>query len=127
MELTLLTPEFLDSNQPVYRMLYHSETLSINYHEQKFCIKFAGTIEQNYLTKNLKVSVFKVFNKVIIFNTKSANNHSSLHFVLLQMSINIPLKLDISTTIHTIITTPYYFITDVFPCLGPILMTDLKY
>ena len=50
--------EFLDSNYPgVHRVVHHSENLSIKYHQQKFYLKFAfsGNIEQDYLSKNLKI------------------------------------------------------------------------
>ena len=40
-------------------MMQHSENHSIKYHEQKFCIKFAfqGRIEQDYLSKHVKMSI----------------------------------------------------------------------
>ena len=58
--------------------MHHSENLSIKYHEQKFCIKFAfsGQHWTGLFTENCKNSVFgdliKVSISVLNFSTGSA-------------------------------------------------------
>ena len=90
--------------------MHHPDTLSNKYHEQKFCIKFASqcSIEQKYLSQNVKKFKLKIKNKQISvqnFSTESAKLqnqqfitcYSSLHFILLKMTNNKHLRWVIST------------------------------
>ena len=90
--------------------MHHPDNLSNKYHEQKFCIKFASqcSIEQKYLTQNVKKYKLKIKNKQISvqnFSTESAKLqnqqfitcYSLLHFILLKMTNNKHLRWVIST------------------------------
>ena len=49
-------------------MVHDSEKLFIKYHDQKFLSQ--GSMEQDNLSKNVKISVSGEFNEKIIFSTK---------------------------------------------------------
>ena len=85
--------------------MHLAENLSINTMKKNFASNLLSqdSIEQDYLSKNLK-SVFEVFNKNINFSTEFEcrvslkikqqflNCYSSVHFVLLKMTISSPMK-----------------------------------
>ena len=75
---------------------------------------FQGSIEQDYLSKDKKVSVFVMFNKNINFSTEFQYRdslkkqefitwYSLLDFILLKMTISSALKWEISTAEVTLL------------------------
>ena len=86
-----------------------------------------GSIEQDYLSKNVKNSVLGVFNKNFNFSTESAKKSTIYDFLFL-----IALYSPKNDNKHPSETRNYHhgshvIITKVFHCLGPILTTDLNY
>ena len=81
-----------------------------------------GSIEKDYLWNNVKNFSFlgyliKMSNSVLNqLNQQFMTFFSSLRFILLKITTSIPLKWQ-----------SLYYITEVFPGLGAILMTGLKY
>ena len=76
--------EFLNSNYlDVQEVVHHSENLSIQYQEQKFCIKLAFS-EEHEKAKNVKKK--KRFN-LSVFN-KNVNFSTEFHSVLNQLKAN---------------------------------------
>ena len=77
-------------------MVHNSENHPIKYHEQKFCIKFAfpGSIDQEYLSKHVKIQFLGVSIKMSIpvldFSTESAKELTlyDLLFLIAIYSLN---------------------------------------
>ena len=118
--------EFSDLKVPgeVHRVMHYSENLSIKYHDQNFYIKtaFLGkywtgqTIDEcekvSFWGNLIKISI-----SVLRFSTESAENqqfktcYSSLQYILLKMTINLPLKGNISTRAVTLFWDRFKMLT----------------
>ena len=96
-----------------HRVMHHSENLSIKYHDQNFYIKTAfsgqhwtgqiGKCEKVSFRGNLiKISISEVWALNRLKNQQFKTCYSSLQYILLKMTINLPLKWKISTRVVTL-------------------------
>ena len=114
-QLTSWSFQILKVPREVHRVMHYSENLSIKYHDQNFYIKtaFSGkhwtgqTIDEcekvSFWGNLIKTSI-----SVLRLSTELAENqqfktrYSSLQYILLKMTINLPLKWKISTRVVTL-------------------------
>ena len=118
-QLTSWSSQILKYPGAVHRVMQYSENLSIKYHDQNFYIKTAfsgqhwtgqiGKCEKVSFRGNLiKISISEVWALNRLKNQQFKTCYSSLQYILLKMTIHLPLKWKISTRVVTLFWDPFW-------------------